>query len=95
MQVVLVDVHRFDPAFLALEGEGIARFHGFRVENGALEVTVVELGRADKLGVQLTLILGQREVLDNTIVVRKMDSGTQETVKLDKVVEEIKKLLKK
>ncbi len=54
-----------------------------------------QLGRADKLGVQLTLILGQREVLDDTIVIRKMDTGTQETVKLDKVVDEIKKLLKK
>lgn len=54
-----------------------------------------QLGRADKLGVQFTLILGQREVLDNTIVIRKMDSGTQETVKLNNVVEEIKKLLRK
>lgn len=54
-----------------------------------------QLARADKLGVQLTLILGQREVLDNTIAIRKMDTGTQETVKLENVVEEIKKLLKK
>jgi histidyl-tRNA synthetase len=54
-----------------------------------------QLARADKLGVALTLILGQREVLDNTIVVRQMDNGVQETVKIDKVMEEIKKRLKK
>jgi histidyl-tRNA synthetase len=54
-----------------------------------------QLARADKLGVDYTLILGQREVLDNAIVIRKMDKGEQETVKLDKVVEELKKRLKK
>lgn len=54
-----------------------------------------QLARADKLGVALTLILGQREVLDNTIVVRRMDNGAQETIKIDKVVEEVKKRLRK
>ncbi|MDO8633498.1 MAG: His/Gly/Thr/Pro-type tRNA ligase C-terminal domain-containing protein, partial [Candidatus Wildermuthbacteria bacterium] len=54
-----------------------------------------QLARADKLGAEFTLILGQREVLDNTIVVREMAKGTQETVKLEKVVEEVKKRLKK
>ncbi|MBI1984831.1 MAG: histidine--tRNA ligase [Candidatus Wildermuthbacteria bacterium] len=54
-----------------------------------------QLGRADKLGVEFTLILGQKEVLDNTIVIRKMDTGAQETVKLDHVVEELKKRLRK
>ena len=42
-----------------------------------------------------TLILGQREVLDNTIVIRKMDTGEQETVKMEKVVEELKSRLRK
>lgn len=55
----------------------------------------VQMARADKLGVQFTLILGQREALDNTIVIRRMDTGTQETVKFEKTVEEIKKRLKK
>ena len=54
-----------------------------------------QLARADKLGVEYTLILGQREVLDETIVVRKMDTGEQQIVKLDKVVEEMKQKLKK
>ena len=55
----------------------------------------VQMSRADKLGVRFTLILGQREALDNTIVIRRMDNGTQETVKFDKTIEEIKKRLKK
>jgi histidyl-tRNA synthetase len=54
-----------------------------------------QLARADKLEVEYTLILGQREVLDNTVVIRKMETGEQQIVKLDKVVEEIKKRLKK
>ncbi|MDP2641648.1 MAG: histidine--tRNA ligase [Candidatus Yanofskybacteria bacterium] len=53
-----------------------------------------QLARADKLGVPLTLILGQREVLDNTIVIRKMDTGEQETVALGRAVEEVKQRLK-
>lgn len=54
-----------------------------------------QLARADKLGVEYTLILGQKEVLESSIVFRKMDTGEQETVKLDKVVEELKQRLKK
>lgn len=55
----------------------------------------VQLARADKLGVEFTLILGQKEVLENTMVIRKMDTGEQHTVKLDRAVEEVKKRLKK
>ena len=54
-----------------------------------------QLARADKLGVDYTLIFGQREVLNNTIVIRRMDTGEQKTVKLEKVVDEIRSRLKK
>ncbi|MDP4007418.1 MAG: histidine--tRNA ligase [bacterium] len=54
-----------------------------------------QLARADKLNVQYTLILGQREVLDGTIIIRKMDTGEQQIVKIEKVVDELKKRLKK
>ena len=54
-----------------------------------------QLARADKLEVEYALLFGQREVLDESIVIRKMDTGEQKTVKLDKVVEEIKMRLKK
>lgn len=55
----------------------------------------VQLARADKLGVEYTMILGQKEVLEGTIVIRKMDTGEQSTVKMDRAVEEVKKRLKK
>jgi len=54
-----------------------------------------QLARADKLQVQYTLILGQREMLDGTIVIRRMDTGEQATVKAERVVEELRKRLKK
>lgn len=53
-----------------------------------------QLARADKIGVKYTLILGQKEALEGTIIIRDMETGRQETVKLEKVVREIKKKLK-
>lgn len=55
----------------------------------------VQLSRADRLNVRYTLILGQKEALEKTVILKDMKKGTQETIKLDKVVNEIKKLLKK
>jgi histidyl-tRNA synthetase len=54
-----------------------------------------QLKTADKLGARFALILGQKEALDKTIIIRDMDSGSQETVPLEKVIKEIKKRLKK
>lgn len=53
-----------------------------------------QLHLADKLSVKFTIIIGQEEVLHNSAILREMDSGSQETVSLDKLVEEIKKRLK-
>lgn len=50
-----------------------------------------QLARADKLGVKHTLILGQQEALEGTIIVRDMASGKQETIKIEKVVREMQK----
>lgn len=54
-----------------------------------------QLGTADKCGALLALILGQKEVLDQTIIIRDMSSGVQETVPLSKIINELKKRLKK
>ncbi|MBZ9572308.1 histidine--tRNA ligase [Patescibacteria group bacterium] len=54
-----------------------------------------QLSRADKMGVKYTLILGQKEALEGTIIIRTMETGRQELVKLEKVVEKMKKKLKK
>ena len=53
-----------------------------------------QLKIADKIGVKYTLILGQKEAMEGTILIRDMASGRQETVKLEKIVKEMKKRLK-
>lgn len=55
----------------------------------------VQLSRANKLGIKYVLILGQKEALEGTMIIRDMESGKQETVKADKVVAEMKKRLKR
>lgn len=54
-----------------------------------------QLVRADKIEAKYTLIFGQREALEGTIIVRDMASGRQETLKLEKVVGEMRKRLKR
>ena len=54
-----------------------------------------QLAKANKLEVLYTLILGHKEAIEGTIIVRNMKTGKQKTVKMDKVVKEMKKNLKK
>lgn len=54
-----------------------------------------QLRSADKMGAVYALILGQKEALDETIIIRDMQSGRQDTVRMEKVVDEIKKRLEK
>lgn len=53
-----------------------------------------QLKVADKIKAPLALIYGQKEVFESSIILRDMTSGAQETIMLDKVVEEVKKRLK-
>lgn len=50
-----------------------------------------QLELADKLKVKFTLILGQKEVLDKTILLRNMDGGMQEIIDFKKIIPELKK----
>jgi len=54
-----------------------------------------QLNKANKMGIRYVLILGQKEALDKTIIIRDMQTGKQETMKMDKVVKEIQRRLKK
>ncbi len=54
-----------------------------------------QLRIAHRLGVKYTLIFGQKEALESTIIIREMETGIQETVLVDKIVDEMKKRLKK
>lgn len=56
-----------------------------------------QLRVADRLKIVWTLVLGQKEALDNTIILRNMESGMQETLdlNLDALVPALKKRLRK
>ena len=54
-----------------------------------------QLRIAHRLGVKYTLIFGQKEALEGTIIIREMDTGIQETILLVKIVDAMKKRLKK
>jgi histidyl-tRNA synthetase len=54
-----------------------------------------QLARANKFNVKYTLILGQQEALNDSVIIRDMKEGKQDTVKLDKAVDEMAKRLKK
>ncbi|HLB51003.1 MAG TPA: histidine--tRNA ligase [Patescibacteria group bacterium] len=53
-----------------------------------------QLRHADRMGVAITLIIGQKEALDGTVIVKNMVTGTQETVAKEKIVAIVKKNLK-
>lgn len=53
-----------------------------------------QLGLANKARVKYALILGYKEVLEETIIIRDMERSSQETVPLGEAVKEIKKRLK-
>lgn len=52
----------------------------------------VQLGTAERLKIPYTIILGQKEVIDGTVIVRNMDTRSQETVTLSELAEYVKKL---
>ncbi len=52
-----------------------------------------QLEAANKMGAKLTAIIGQKEVLDGTVLLRDMESGMQEIVDYNKAVLEITKKL--
>jgi len=51
-----------------------------------------QLQVASRLKIPYAVILGQKEALDDSIIIRNMDSRSQETVSMDKAVEVIKNL---
>ncbi|MFA6603615.1 MAG: histidine--tRNA ligase [Patescibacteria group bacterium] len=50
-----------------------------------------QLETANRLGAKYTVIIGQKEVLDGTILIRDMESGMQEIVDYNKAAAEMKK----
>lgn len=75
--------------FSELEKHGILVAESFG--RGSLKA---QLRVANRLGVEVTLILGQKEALDGTAIVKDMVSGTQETIVQEKLTDAVKKILK-
>ena len=75
--------------FSALEKNGILIAESFG--RGSLKS---QLRVANRLGVEVTIIVGQKEALDGTAIVKDMISGTQETVTQERLVDAAKKILK-
>ncbi len=53
-----------------------------------------QLRTADKEGLGIALILGQKEIYEKSIIIRDLATGNQEPVLVEKLVEEVKKRLK-
>ncbi len=53
-----------------------------------------QLKIAAKVGAQFSLILGQKEAMDGSIIIRDMDSGAQEALPFSKVVERLRLKIK-
>jgi len=55
---------------------------------------VEQLGIADKLEVKFVLILGQKESIDNEIIIREMKTGKQKIIPFKRIIKEVKKRIK-
>ncbi len=64
-------------------------------ENFSKDSLKSQLRTANRLGVRICLILGQKETLEETIIIRDMTTGVQEVVDIKKIVGEVKKRLKR
>ncbi len=54
-----------------------------------------QLKQANKMNAEIVLIIGQREALDNSVILKDMNSGGQETMPAEKIVKEVRRRLKK
>ncbi len=75
--------------FSELEKSGILTAESFG--RGSLKS---QLRMANKQGVDITLIIGQKEALDETAIIKNMINGSQEIVPREKIINEVKKILK-
>ena len=53
-----------------------------------------QLRIAHRLGIKYTLIIGQKEALEGTVILREIISGVQETIPMEKILDVVKQHLK-
>lgn len=63
------------------------------VANFAKDALKAQMELANAMGAAYTIILGQKEVLEGTVIIRDMEAGIQEIVDAKKLVPELKKKL--
>ncbi len=69
---------------------------GFKIQEGFSKNGLKsQLELANKLKAKLTVILGQKEILDGTVMIRDMEGGIQEIVDYKKIIPELQKRLEK
>ncbi len=72
------------------------RQEGFTVaESFSKDSIKAQLEIANRMNIKIALILGQKEIIDGTILFRDMESGTQEVINYEKTIPELKKRLSK
>jgi histidyl-tRNA synthetase len=98
---VVPELPKAKGVYVASLGEP-ARLAAFRLTQSLLDAGVrasgtvdkdsigSQLARADKLGVPYAVIIGQREVRDETVILRDMASGAQEIVPIQSVIAELR-----
>ncbi|MFA5107825.1 MAG: histidine--tRNA ligase [Patescibacteria group bacterium] len=76
--------------FEMLRREGIVAGESFSKDGIKPQLEI-----ANRLNIKIALILGQKEIIDGTILMRDMESGTQEVINFEKIVPELKRRLMK
>jgi len=51
-----------------------------------------QLAIAEKIGIKYAIIFGQKEALENSVILRDMSNRSQETIKIDKLLDYVKNL---
>lgn len=75
--------------FEDLRKAGIKTTHAFGKDSLKSQLTI-----GNRLKVKIALIIGQKEIFDETIIVREMDSGVQETIPMDRLLDRLKEKMK-
>jgi len=74
--------------------EILRKSHIPTAESFAHESLKAQLRQADKLEAPYVIIIGQKEALDNTVILRDMKASVQEIIDSEKIVNELKKRFK-
>ena len=87
-------MRRVDASNLSVRVFGTELRNPLILASGVVSGTKGSLETAAKNGANIALILGQKEAIDDNIIVRDMQSGIQETIPLHKLLGELKKRFK-